>query len=158
LYFVELNIGEIMDVMNDLLNLKLAIQSNNREHVENIYELYKYELPSFSHTFSSEQLYRFEMDTMASFLIPFDLSLHYTRFQQSRHWTMETAYLIQCHFFLVIRTDCLLSYDFWLLPSFLWMLTNTLIIQSYNSLMIAQRSPMTGKTCLLYYYVRKQAL
>ena len=111
----------------------------------------------FAHI-SSEQLYRFEMDTMASFLIPFDLSLHYTRFQQSRHWTMETAYLIQCHFFFVIRTDCLLSYDFWLLPSFLWMLTNSLIIQSYNSLMIAQRSPMTGKTCLLYYYVRKQAL
>jgi hypothetical protein len=53
LYFVELNIGEIMDVMNDLLNLKLAIQSN-REHVENIYELYKNELPSFSHTFSKQ--------------------------------------------------------------------------------------------------------
>jgi hypothetical protein len=66
------------------------------EHVENIYELYKNELPSFSHTFSSEQLYRFEMDTMASVFIPFDLSLNYTRFQQSRHWTMETAYLIQC--------------------------------------------------------------
>jgi len=66
-----------MDVRNDLLNLKLAIQSNNREYVENIYELYKNKLPSFSHTliFSSEQLNRLEMDTMAYDLIPSDLPL-----------------------------------------------------------------------------------
>lgn len=75
LYFVEVNIGEIMDVMQDLSNLKLAIQSNNKEHVENIYELYKQEVPSFLHKFSSEQLNRLEMDTMASVLIPFDLPL-----------------------------------------------------------------------------------
>ena len=75
LYFVEVNIGEIMDVMQDLSNLKLAIQSNNKEHVENIYELYKQEEPSFLHKFSSEQLNRLEMDTMASVLIPFDLPL-----------------------------------------------------------------------------------
>ena len=75
LYFVEVNIGEIMDVMQDLSNLKLAIQSNNKEHVENIYELYKQEEPSFLHKFSSEQLKRLEMDTMASVLIPIDLPL-----------------------------------------------------------------------------------
>lgn len=61
--------------MQDLSNLKLAIQSNNKEHVENIYELYKQEEPSFLHKFSSEQLNRLEMDTMASVLIPFDLPL-----------------------------------------------------------------------------------
>ena len=73
LHFVEVNIGEIMDVMQDLSNLKLAIQSNNKERVENIYELYQQEVQSFLHKFLSEQLNRREMYTMASVLIPFDL-------------------------------------------------------------------------------------
>lgn len=66
-----------MDARNDLLNLKLAIQSNNREHVEHIYELYKNELAPFSHTliFSSEQLNGLEMDTTAYDLIPSDFPL-----------------------------------------------------------------------------------
>ena len=112
LYFVEVNIGEIMDVMQDLSNLKLAIQSNNKEHVENIYELYKQEEPSFLHKFSSEQLNRLKMDTMASVLIPFDLPLRLHEVFAVKSLGMETAYSIQYHYFSVIHTDCPLSYGF----------------------------------------------
>ncbi|VDI37411.1 Hypothetical predicted protein [Mytilus galloprovincialis] len=61
--------------MEDLLNLKLAIQSNNREHEENIFELYKQDLSTFSQPFSSEQYEILVVDLLASVLIPFDLPL-----------------------------------------------------------------------------------
>ncbi|CAG2201399.1 unnamed protein product [Mytilus edulis] len=61
--------------MKYLLNLKLAIQSNKREHVENIFELYKQDLSTFSQPFSSERYERLEVYLLASVLIPFDLPL-----------------------------------------------------------------------------------